>query len=193
MSENQAPLSILVVDDYPETLDIIHLPLAASGYRVDTATNGLEAWEKIQGGSFDLLITDIMMPIMDGLGLCRMVKSDARKQRTYIIIVSARTETEQKILGLETGADDYLEKPFALAELMARVKAGERIVVAQKALEAKQKALEELARRDSLTGLYNRRHFDEALESEHQRAVRDRKSTRLNSSHIQKSRMPSSA
>lgn len=175
MVDSQTPLSVLVVDDHPETLEIVRIPLESGGYRVETAANGLEGWEKIRDRPFDLLITDIMMPVLDGLGLCRLVKGDAQKQSTYIIILSAKTETEQKILGLETGADDYLEKPFAMAELMARVKAGERIVLAQRALETKQKALEELARRDSLTGLYNRRHFDEILELECQRAVRYRR------------------
>jgi diguanylate cyclase (GGDEF)-like protein len=174
MAESLSLTSILVVDDLADTLEVVRIPLEADGYRVQTARNGLEAWKAMEATRFDLLITDLMMPVMDGLELCRRVKNDPEKRGIYIIILSAKGETEEKILGLETGADDYLEKPFALAELLARVKAGERIIVTQKALEQKQKLLEEIARRDSLTGLYNRRHFEEALELEHLRTLRYR-------------------
>jgi diguanylate cyclase (GGDEF)-like protein len=113
-----------------------------------------------------------MMPEMDGFEFCHALQAEEKMREFHIIITSARDSLEDKVKGLELGAADYLTKPFSLAELRARLQVGERIVRQQKSSKDQQTHLEHLAREDTLTGLTNRRHFDERLQEEWQRAVR---------------------
>lgn len=111
---------ILVVDDEQEIADLIEIHLLNEGYRVSKAHNGEEALAILATEDIQLLILDVMMPGIDGFTVCRRV----RRERTLpIIFLSARAEDMDKILGLSTGADDYLTKPFNMLELLARVKA----------------------------------------------------------------------
>jgi two-component system KDP operon response regulator KdpE len=109
---------ILVVDDDPAILRLLSTNLKARGYEVVTATDGEEALETVQKDFIDLIILDIMMPKLDGVQVCRRVRewSDIP-----IIILSARGDEHDKVNCLELGADDYLTKPFGIAELMARI------------------------------------------------------------------------
>jgi two-component system KDP operon response regulator KdpE len=109
---------ILVVDDDPAILRLLSTNLKARGYEVITATDGEEALETVQKDFIDLIILDIMMPKLDGVQVCRRVRewSDIP-----IIILSARGDEHDKVNCLELGADDYLTKPFGIAELMARI------------------------------------------------------------------------
>lgn len=109
---------ILLVEDDVEIARIIRDTLRQEGYEVTWATTGLEGWEDFQKGQYDLLLVDWMLPEMDGLAICRNVRlvSDVP-----IIMISARKEDTDKVEGLDRGADDYLAKPFSLAELKARV------------------------------------------------------------------------
>jgi len=110
---------ILVVDDDPAILRLLSTNLKARGYEVSTATNGEESLEAVQRDFVDLIILDIMMPNVDGVEVCRRIRewSDVP-----IIMLSARGDEKDKVKCLDLGADDYLTKPFGIAELMARVK-----------------------------------------------------------------------
>jgi two-component system KDP operon response regulator KdpE len=110
---------ILIVDDDPAILRLLSTNLKARGYEVTTATNGEESMEAVQSEFIDLIILDIMMPKVDGVEVCRRIRewSDVP-----IIMLSARGDEKDKVKCLELGADDYLTKPFGIAELMARIK-----------------------------------------------------------------------
>ncbi|MEK3934433.1 response regulator transcription factor [Sporosarcina sp. FSL W7-1349] len=110
--------TILLVEDDAEIARIIRDTLRQQGYTVAWATTGREGWEDFQRAPYDLVLVDWMLPEMDGIALCRTIRlaSDVP-----IIMISARKEDEDKVEGLDTGADDYLAKPFSLMELKARV------------------------------------------------------------------------
>ena len=114
---------ILVVDDEKNIVDIIKFNLKREGYDVITAENGREAIEKNEAEKPDLIMLDIMMPEVDGYEACKKIRE---KYNTPIIMLTARAEELDKVLGLELGADDYVTKPFGVRELMARVKANLR-------------------------------------------------------------------
>ena len=110
---------ILVVDDEKEIRDLIDIYLLNDGYRVIKAANGIEALNVLKSENVDLIILDIMMPGMDGLEACMKIRED---KDMPIIMLSAKSEDMDKIMGLTTGADDYVSKPFNPLELLARVK-----------------------------------------------------------------------
>lgn len=110
---------ILIVDDEKNIVDIIAFNLKKEGYTVTTAADGEEGVQKAMEENPDLILLDIMMPKMDGLEMCRKIRE---KHNVPIIMVSAKTQELDKIVGLTTGADDYVTKPFNPLELMARVK-----------------------------------------------------------------------
>ncbi|MCP1186586.1 response regulator transcription factor [Paenibacillus sp. 1781tsa1] len=112
--------TILVVDDEPDIRDVIHVYLRNEGYQVIEAANGEEALNVINTTSVQLVILDVMMPIMDGIKACFKIREVST---TPIIMLSAKEEDIDKITGLTTGADDYMVKPFNPLELLARVKA----------------------------------------------------------------------
>lgn len=114
---------ILVVDDEKNIVDIIKFNLKKEGYDVITASNGREGIEMNEKEKPDLIMLDIMMPEIDGYEACRKIRE---KYNTPIIMLTARAEELDKVLGLELGADDYVTKPFGIRELMARVKANLR-------------------------------------------------------------------
>lgn len=111
--------TILVVDDEKEIRDLIGIYLANEGYKVIKAANGLEALNHLEKEETDLIILDIMMPSMDGIEACIKIREN---KNMPIIMLSAKSEDMDKILGLTTGADDYITKPFNPLELIARVK-----------------------------------------------------------------------
>jgi DNA-binding response OmpR family regulator len=114
------PDKILIVDDEPTLLDMLALNLRGSGYEVVTAADGAAALDVARAQSPDLVILDLMLPELDGLTVCRSLRQAAD---TPILILTARTGELDKIIGLESGADDYLTKPFSLGELQARIRA----------------------------------------------------------------------
>lgn len=111
---------ILIVDDEPGLVKGLRLSLEHEGFRVSTAANGREALDKASAGDFDLILLDLMLPEVDGLTVCRELR---QKSRTPIIMLTARADDVDKILGLEFGADDYVTKPFNSRELIARIRA----------------------------------------------------------------------
>ncbi len=116
---------ILVVDDEKPIVDILKFNLEKEGFEVLTADNGLTALETALSANPDLILLDIMLPKMDGFDVCRKVRE---KLNVPIIMITARDEEVDKVLGLELGADDYITKPFSVRELIARVKANMRRV-----------------------------------------------------------------
>jgi diguanylate cyclase (GGDEF)-like protein len=153
--------------------------LSAKGYEVAVARNGLEALQKVELDPPDLILLDIMMPTMDGFEVCKRLKNNEGTRFIPIIIVTALDEVEDKIKGIEAGADDFIIKPFNKHELLARVKSLLRIKHLHDQLEDKvreleeaQKRLRELAITDGLTDLHNYRFFKEQLTHEIDRAKR---------------------
>jgi phosphate regulon transcriptional regulator PhoB len=114
---------ILVVDDEPDLVELVSYNLTKEGFDVSSASDGEEALRKIREGGFDLLILDLMLPGIQGMELCRMLRKDPKTEGLPIIMVTAKGEEVDRVLGLEIGADDYIAKPFSPRELTARVKA----------------------------------------------------------------------
>ena len=111
---------LLIVDDEEKIVEVLKEYALFEGFMVDTASNGLEAVEKAKFASYDCIIIDIMMPIMNGYDAVKQIK---KIDNTPILMVSARSEEYDKLLGFELGIDDYIVKPFSPKEVMARVKA----------------------------------------------------------------------
>lgn len=166
------PLKVLIAEDNRDLRDIVARMVKTLGHEVAVASTGKEALHYVQEHAPDIVLLDIMMPEMTGFEFCQALQAEEFGRDVHIIITSARDALEDKVKGLELGAADYLTKPFSLAELRARLQVGERIVRHRKSIKDQKTQLEHLAREDTLTGLSNRRHFDERLQEEWQRALR---------------------
>ncbi|HLY66195.1 MAG TPA: response regulator transcription factor [Chloroflexota bacterium] len=114
---------ILVVDDEASITDFLRLGLEHDGYEVDTCASGLEAINRALRDPPDLMILDVMLPHLDGLEVCRRLRTTVRTSTVPILMLTAKDEVADRVEGLESGADDYLIKPFAYRELRARVRA----------------------------------------------------------------------
>jgi len=114
-------MRILLVEDNRRLSDSLRLNLEDDGYAVDTAYNGLDGEEMARMDVYDLIILDIMLPGKDGIEVCRFLRD--KRIRTPILMLTARDALEDRVLGLDSGADDYLVKPFEMAELRARIRA----------------------------------------------------------------------
>jgi phosphate regulon transcriptional regulator PhoB len=114
---------IMVVDDEEDIRELIVYNLKKDGFTVSSASDGEEALKQIRAGHFDLLVLDLMLPGIQGMELCRTVRNDPKTKDLPIIMLTAKGEEVDRILGLEIGADDYITKPFSPRELVARVKA----------------------------------------------------------------------
>jgi two-component system response regulator MprA len=112
---------ILVVDDEPAVQHALSRALTLERYQVALSGDGGDALQQIADGSFDAIILDVSMPVLDGLEVCRRLRDGA--DRTPVLMLTAREQVDDRVAGLDAGADDYLIKPFALRELMARVRA----------------------------------------------------------------------
>ncbi len=154
-------MRILIVDDDPVSCRMLAAAVARMGYDVVTASNGLEAWDVLRAEQIGLVVTDWMMPGMDGLELVRRIRGDELGRYVYVILLTSRGESRDAAEALEAGADDFIAKPAHRDELTARLKAGRRILDLQDALHEKNLLLERMTRVDGLTGIANRRHFDE--------------------------------
>jgi DNA-binding response OmpR family regulator len=113
------PPRVLVVDDEPAITDFIRIGLSREGFEVETASNGRAALAAVDRFAPDVVVLDVMMPRMDGIALTRELAGDPRRG---LVILSARDDTQDRIVGLDLGADDYLGKPFEFGELLARVR-----------------------------------------------------------------------
>lgn len=170
---------VLVADDEANNRFLLKTHLEAAGYRVVLTTNGVEALESIQADPPGVIILDVMMPEMDGYTVCRQVKSSSQTMAIPVIMVTALRGTDERIRGIEAGADDFISKPFNRMELVTRVKSLLRIRKLNEALEQKiieleraKEKLRQLAITDGLTGIYNHRYFRRQLKLEISRAKR---------------------
>ena len=119
----ETPKNILVVDDEADLVELVSYNLKKEGFIVDSASDGETALTKIRKGKYGLLILDLMLPGIQGMELCRILRNDPKTSVLPIIMLTAKGEEVDRILGLEMGADDYMSKPFSPRELVARVKA----------------------------------------------------------------------
>jgi diguanylate cyclase (GGDEF)-like protein len=166
----QQAARILIVDDHEDNVELLRARLEAWGYRPDTAGDGAEALRKIEESPPDLVLLDVMMPKMDGIEVARRVKSNPALPFIPIIMQTALDATENKVEGLEAGADDYITKPIDFAELKARLTSMLRIKGLQDELEDREhellhanEQLRHMSQTDPLTGLDNRRNLEERL------------------------------
>ncbi|MBR5000377.1 MAG: response regulator, partial [Firmicutes bacterium] len=114
---------VLIIEDEKSISDIIKFNLVKEGFAVETAYDGQDGYMKAISGSPDLILLDVMLPIMDGFSVCKKVRETST---VPILMVTAKEEEVDKVLGLELGADDYITKPFGMRELIARIKANIR-------------------------------------------------------------------
>ncbi len=156
---------VLLVDDDPAMLRLLCKWLKTAGYPVHTAADGQEAFDAIESDCPDVLITDWEMPRINGLELCRKVRDASLPHYIYTIFLTAKTGAAEMIAGLESGADDFLTKPVAEGELLARLQSGSRVLELERELSL-------MAHTDFLTGLLTQRTFYEALEKEWCRSSR---------------------
>ncbi|MBI4408196.1 MAG: diguanylate cyclase [Gemmatimonadetes bacterium] len=163
---------ILVVDDVKDNVEIIAAQLRFRGYHVEAASRGEQALERVREDPPDLILLDVVLPDIHGYEVARRIKSDESLPFIPIILVTARDSTEDKVAGLDAGADDYLTKPIAFSELEARVRSMLRIKRLQDELEQKNRELAHLSISDGLTGLYNYRHIHDLVQEEFERARR---------------------
>lgn len=177
---------VLVADDDLSIRTLIEEVLKDGGYEVTTATDGSDAWAKYQQGSYDIVLTDIRMPGLDGLELLRRIK--ARSVLTHVLILTSHASIDSSVRAIKEGAYDYLVKPFDnLEQITVAVKRAADSVRAlreremleatlqrqNKELGRLNKFFQDLALRDGLTGLYNHRYVQEALRTEFERARSD--------------------
>ncbi|NLX13767.1 MAG: diguanylate cyclase [Phycisphaerales bacterium] len=174
MSETQ---KILIVDDDPIMIRLLEKHLVSAGYSLLKASNGADALQLVTDKGPSLVITDWEMPQMNGIELCRAVRSAEGVGLTYLIILTSHSDKKRVVEAFEAGADDYVAKPFDRGELLARVKAGMRVVEAEADLARRNleihkinaelailnDKLEQIATTDELTGLANRRQAMDRL------------------------------
>jgi two-component system cell cycle response regulator len=177
--EPEARGRILVVDDHEDNIEVLKVRLESWGYGTDSCSNGTEALAYVEKTPPDLILLDVMMPEISGIEVARRIKGNKALPFIPIIMQTALDSTEDKVEGLEAGADDYITKPIDFAELKARLRSMLRIKRLQEALEEREKELLEVNERlrfmsqtDGLTGLDNRRHLNERIDEMFQHAQR---------------------
>ncbi len=176
---NPRPRILLAEDDVVVRHMLLNW-LEEEGYRVEVAKDGEEAWEILnQTGSPELIILDWMMPGIDGMEICRRLRSRQSEFYHYVLLITAKSHKQDIAFALEAGADDYLVKPFDLDELRARLVVANRIVAVQRQLINARESLRVQATKDDLTGTWNRATFLDLFEGELDRASRSGVTTGL--------------
>jgi two-component system cell cycle response regulator len=163
MADGSGGSRVLVVDDEQAILDLLRRRLEAMGCRVSVLPGGAAVLETARADRPDLILLDVMMPDLDGFSVVEALKADPDVCDIPVIMMTARSEIDSRIKGLELGAHDYVAKPFETAELVARIRAALRVKQLQDQLREANRRLERLATSDPLTELPNRRTFDEAF------------------------------
>jgi two-component system cell cycle response regulator len=153
-------MKVLIADDDPMSLLYLQDALQDWGYEVETVTDGSSACDRLQQADAPMLaIIDWMMPGMDGIDVCRLIRSRVKDRYIYLIMLTSRSETAFVVEAMNAGADDFIGKPFNDEELQVRIRAGRRISELEQKLRMK-------ASHDALTGIYNRGAVIEILEKE---------------------------
>ena len=163
---------ILVAEDNPTCRRYLEICLRKAGFEVSSVVNGQEALERLKKIYFPIVITDWMMPEIDGLELCQTIRNLHLPGYVYLIILTAKSSLESIVKGFEAGADEYLTKPVRQAELLARLKTAARILELEDSLKRQNEEIRALSFRDQLTGIYNRLFMLERLPQEIERACR---------------------
>jgi two-component system, cell cycle response regulator len=170
-------MRVLVADDDTITRKVLEASLKKSGYEVTLCSDGTEAWRILQQKNApNLVLLDWIMPGMDGVEVCSRVRKLGRRQYVYIILLTGRNTKEDVVKGLESGADDYLTKPFNPSELQVRLRAGARILQLQEDLLSALEASHFEASHDHLTQLWKRAAIMDTLDKEMVRSLREGKS-----------------
>jgi diguanylate cyclase (GGDEF)-like protein len=162
---------VLVVEDSRAQAEQLARVLEGEGFRVQVAGDAGEAIRRVRTEPPDLVLLDMILPDMSGFEVLRIIKSRSQ-EFLPVILLSVKSDLDSRVAGLRMGADDFLGKPFAEAEVRARAGAMLRIKVLQDQLQAAKRECERLSVTDGLTGLYNRRHFEERLREEFGRSQR---------------------
>src|ERR1700704_2668689 len=180
--ERNPRYKILIVDDHEDNIELLRARLEARGYEVEGANDGQAALDAVERSCPDLILLDVMMPKMDGMEVVRRLKAKRESKELPFIPVIMQTaldSTENKVEGLDAGADDYITKPINFAELEARVNSLLRIKQLQSELERAKKALSEMNDKllaisppDGLTGIENRRSLEMHLKEMWQHSTR---------------------
>lgn len=157
-------MKILIVEDLPISAVLLRRLLEKQGHEVVVARDGLEAWGLVEATRFPVIISDWVMPGLDGLALCRRVRGQAGRSYSYLILLTSKEGGDERLEGLRAGADDFLTKPANAEELAVRLQIARRILAVQDELERQNRLLAELAHSDELTGVHNRRRFRQLLE-----------------------------
>src|SRR6516162_2447694 len=121
-------MKVLIAEDDRDSRELLAWMLEKLGYQVVSTANGKEAWEAFRKGRFRIVITDILMPEVDGLELCRRVRQHKQSKYTYIVMITALIGKKDYLEGMEAGADDFVTKPFDVDELKARLRVAQRII-----------------------------------------------------------------
>ncbi len=167
-------MKILIADDDPVSCRLLEKLLSKWGYHAITAHSGTEAWQVLQGEDAPrLALLDWMMPGMDGLEICRRVRGRSSQPYVYIMLLTANDKVGNLVEGLESGADDYLTKPFHPQELRARLRVGLRMIELESSLVEARERLQFKASHDALTSIWNRGAIIELLERELSRSRRE--------------------
>lgn len=163
---------ILIVDDSRLIAHVAKTMLTKRGHEIILAQDGKAGLEAAKSEQPDIILLDLIMPIMDGYEVCEHLKKDDSTKEIPIIMVTSKAETADKVKGLEMGALDYVAKPFDEGELIARVNIHLRLRELYVTVQEQNRRLQEMANRDGLTGLYNHRYFHEQLSQDFLRAKR---------------------
>jgi two-component system cell cycle response regulator len=167
-------MRILIADDDPVSCRLLERLLHKWGYEVIPTHNGTEAWEALQAdGAPRIALLDWMMPGIDGLEICRRVRARSAQPYVYVMLLTANDKVGNLVEGLESGADDYLTKPFHAQELRARLRVGLRMLDLESRLVEARENLRFKASHDALTSIWNRGAIIEILERELSRARRE--------------------
>ena len=165
-------INLLIAEDDKVIRKVIERSTVSPDFNVFIAKNGNEALSILNKEEINIAILDWMLPGIEGIEICRMIRSDPKSDYTYIILLTSRIEQDDLIAGFSAGADDYIRKPFNALELQARIKTGERIIDLQKQLLATQEKLRVQATHDGLTKLLNRNSIMEIIDMEFERSER---------------------
>ncbi|NVM21932.1 MAG: diguanylate cyclase, partial [Desulfobacterales bacterium] len=163
---------ILIIDDSRLIVHVAKTILTKRGHEVILSQDGVAGLEAAKSEKPDVILLDLVMPVMDGYQVCEQLKEVESTKEIPIIMLTSKSEPADKVKGLEMGALDYVTKPFDEGELAARVNIQLQLKELREALEEKNRQLQELANRDGLTGLYNHRYFHEQLKKDFLRAKR---------------------
>ncbi len=164
--KTEHPFPVLVVEDNPVIQQQLKIVLGKEGFEIEAADNGTHALEMMQERFYPIVITDWMMPGMNGPSLCQEVRNRTNPGYVFIILLTSKHSKGDIVKGLEAGADDFVSKPFDISELTARINAGERILDLEHSLKKANDKIRKLSITDPLTGCYNRAYLAERLPTE---------------------------